>query len=76
MMSANPVPYLPQYPRLLDQLPEVLRCNHYSLRTEEASLYWVKFFVRWYGRNAHARHQIGLRGGKASPLDQLSALKA
>jgi integrase len=29
---------------LLDQLREVLRYKHYSLRTEEAYLYWVKIF--------------------------------
>ena len=42
-MSAKPVSYIPQSPRLLDQLREVLRYKHYSLRTEEAYLYWVKF---------------------------------
>ena len=41
MMSAKPVSHIPQSPRLLDQLREVLRCKHYSLRTEEAYLYWV-----------------------------------
>lgn len=43
VMSANPVSYLPQSLRLLDQLREVLRYKHYSLRTEEAYLYWVIF---------------------------------
>ena len=56
MMSSKPVSYIPQSPRLLDQLREVLRYKHYSLRTEEAYLYWVKFFVRWQGRNGQARH--------------------
>lgn len=51
MMSAKPASHIPQSPRLLDQLREVLRYRHYSLRTEEAYLYWVKFFVRWHGRN-------------------------
>src|SRR3990167_4096792 len=50
------VSYLPQSARLLDQLREVLRYKHYSLRTEEAYVYWVKFFVRWHMRNAQARH--------------------
>lgn len=52
----NPVAYIPQSPRLLDQLREVLRYKHYSLRTEEAYVYWVKFFVRWQGRDGVARH--------------------
>ena len=56
MMSSKPVSYIPQSPRLLDQLRKVLRYKHYSLRTEEAYLYWVKFFVRWQGRNGQARH--------------------
>lgn len=55
-MSAKLVSYIPQSPRLLDQLREVLRYKHYSLRTEEAYLYWVKFFVRWHGRNGPVRH--------------------
>ena len=41
MMSAKPVSYIPQSARLLDQLCEILRYKHYSLRTEEACLYWV-----------------------------------
>ncbi len=32
MMSAKPVSYIPHSPRLLDQLREVLRYRHYSLR--------------------------------------------
>jgi site-specific recombinase XerD len=56
VMSAKPVSHIPQSPRLLDQLREVLRYKHYRLRTEEAYLYWVKFFVRWHGRDGQVRH--------------------
>jgi integron integrase len=38
-----------QPPRLLQQLVERLRYLHYSLRTEEAYVYWVRQFVRWHG---------------------------
>ena len=55
-MSTKPVSYIPQSPRLPDQLREVLRYKHYSSRTKEAYLYWVKFFVRWHGRNGQVRH--------------------
>jgi hypothetical protein len=55
-MLAQPVSYSIQSTRLLDQLREILRYKHYSLRTEEAYLYWVKFFVRWHGRNGTWRH--------------------
>ena len=35
--------------RLLDALRERLRYMHYSLRTEEAYVYWVRSYVRWAG---------------------------
>jgi len=35
--------------RLLDQLRERVRYCHYSLRTEEAYVYWVRWFVRFSG---------------------------
>jgi integron integrase len=38
-----------QQQRLLDALRERLRYMHYSLRTEEAYVYWVRGFVRWSG---------------------------
>lgn len=36
-------------PRLLDQLRERIRCKHYSRRTEEAYVHWVRVFVRQQG---------------------------
>ena len=36
--------------RLLDQVRERIRYLHYSLQTEKAYLYWVRFFIRWHGR--------------------------
>jgi hypothetical protein len=36
--------------RLLDALRERLRYMHYSLRTEEAYVHWVRSYVRWSGR--------------------------
>ncbi|MBB6092372.1 integron integrase [Povalibacter uvarum] len=35
--------------RLLDQVRERVRYLHYSLRTEEAYVYWVRRFVRFHG---------------------------
>jgi integron integrase len=35
--------------RLLDQLREQIRYRHYSLRTEEAYVHWVRAFVRFHG---------------------------
>ncbi len=36
--------------RLLDQVRKLVRYLHYSLSTEKAYLYWVRFFIRWHGR--------------------------
>lgn len=38
-----------QSARLLDQVRERARYLHYSLRTEKAYVYWIRFFVRWHG---------------------------
>ena len=38
-----------QSPRLLGQVRERARYLHYSLRTEKAYAYWVRFFIRWHG---------------------------
>ena len=37
-------------PRLLDRLREVLRVRHYSLRTEEAYVDWVRRFILFHGK--------------------------
>ncbi len=37
-------------PRLLDQAPERMRLKHYSLRTEEAYLHWVRRFILYHGK--------------------------
>ena len=38
-----------QSTRLLDQLRESIRYRHYSLRTEQAYVYWVRWFIRFHG---------------------------
>jgi hypothetical protein len=40
-----------QSTRLLDQVRERVRYLHYSLKTEKAYIYWIRFFIRW-GCNA------------------------
>ena len=52
----EPAIYIPQSTRLLEQLREVLCYRHYSLKTEQAYPYWVRFFVRWCARNGPMRH--------------------
>jgi site-specific recombinase XerD len=46
--SRNP-PSAQAAPRLLDQVRERARYLHYSLRTEKAYVYWIRWFVRWSG---------------------------
>ena len=42
--------------RLLDQVRERIRYLHYSLSTEKVYLYWVRFFIRWHGRDGAMKH--------------------
>lgn len=41
-----PVAYPAQPRRLLEQVRELIRYKHYSLKAEEAYVYWVRLFVR------------------------------
>lgn len=36
----------PERPRLLDEVRRRLRLKHYSLRTEQAYLYWIRRYIR------------------------------
>ncbi|RYD62281.1 MAG: integrase, partial [Verrucomicrobiaceae bacterium] len=49
-----------QSPRLLDQVRERIRLLHYSRRTEEAYVYWVRAFVRFHG----IRHPAEMGGAE------------
>lgn len=40
----------PEKPRLLDEVRATVRTKHYSLRTEEAYLYWIKRFIYFTGK--------------------------
>ena len=40
--------------KLLDQLRRAIRLRHYSLRTEQAYVYWCRFYIR-YHRLRHPR---------------------
>jgi integron integrase len=44
--------------KVLDQLRERIRYLHYSIRTEEVYVYWVREFIRFHGR----RHPVSLGG--------------
>lgn len=48
--------------RLLDQLRERIRYRHYSIRTEQSYVYWVRAFVRFHGM----RHPRDMGGREVS----------
>jgi integron integrase len=37
-------------PRLLDQVRELIRVRHYSIRTEEAYVQWIRRFILFHGK--------------------------
>ena len=50
--------------RLIDKMRGHTRYLHYSLSIEKTYQYWVKFFIRWYGRDGQMQHprNIGAPG--------------
>ena len=55
--SSNALPPL-QSVKILEQVRERVRYLHYSTRTEEAYLYWIRFFIRFSGMR-HPREMGG-----------------
>lgn len=49
LLEQSPPQYAVRPPRLLDQLRDVLRLKHYSIRTEKAYLDWTRRFVHFTG---------------------------
>jgi integron integrase len=50
-MSIQPVkPFAPEPPRLLDRFRDEIRRRHYSYRTEQAYLHWIKRFIYYHGK--------------------------
>ena len=43
-------------PKLLDLVKRCIRDRHYSLRTEEAYVYWIRWYIRFHG----LRHPIDM----------------
>jgi integron integrase len=44
------MPAIPPPPRLLDRVRAVLRSRHYSRRTEESYVAWIRRFIHFHGR--------------------------
>ena len=51
--------------KLLDQVREVIRVKHYSIRTEEAYVQWVKRFIFFSRKEASERN--GRSGDRGIP---------
>src|SRR5512139_1311955 len=49
-------------PKLLDQVREAIRVRHYSRRTEEAYVLWIRRFVIFHGK----RHPAALGSAEVS----------
>ena len=43
-------PQIEQKPRLLDQVRNIVRCKHYSLRTEQGYIQWIKRYIFFHGK--------------------------
>lgn len=49
-MALRPSVAIPTPPRLLDQVRQHLRVRHYSIRTEQAYIDWIKRFILFHGK--------------------------
>ena len=60
-------------PKLLDQLKRCIRDKYYSLRIEEAYVYWARWFIRFHGLRHPAEMGVLNRGGRGviSPLEKV-----
>ena len=48
LRTSSPEPAAPK-PRLLDQVRQACRVRHYSLRTEDAYVQWIRRFILFHG---------------------------
>ena len=51
-------------PKLLDQMRQVLRLKHLSIRTEKAYVQWAKRFILFH----HKRHPADMGAQKSAPF--------
>ena len=55
-LSSNDAQDLKPGPRLLDRMREAIRLRHYSIRTEDTYVHWVRRFILFHGK----RHPLEL----------------
>ena len=54
----------PAKPRLHEQFRNVIRVNHYSIRTEKTYWYWIRYFLRYH----QMRHTLEMGPAEVSAL--------
>ena len=47
LLADNNLPYQ-RSPRLLDKMRNVIRCKHYSIRTEQSYVAWIKRYIYFH----------------------------
>src|SRR4030095_1459486 len=50
MVPSHGTPSEPEPPRLLEQVREAIRVRHYSIRTEQTDVGWIKRFMLFHGK--------------------------
>ena len=50
MAPTIPVAIFPGNPKLLDRVRDVIRRKHYSFRTEQAYVGWIRRFILFHGK--------------------------
>jgi hypothetical protein len=58
-------------PRLLEQVRELMRIRHYSLRTEQAYVQWIRRFILFHDK----RHPLELGAGEVTAFLRHLAVK-
>ena len=53
-MPIQDTPMINLPPKLLDQVRDQLRVKHYSIRTEQAYVDWIKRFIRYLSKVGHS----------------------
>jgi hypothetical protein len=58
---------VPGQPRLLDQVRNIIRRLHYSIRTEHAYVDWIRRFILFHGKR-HPAEMGGPKWRRFSPI--------
>lgn len=56
-------------PRLIEQVRTVIRLKHYSLRTEESYVQWIRRFILYHGKR-HPREMGAMRSPVISAISR------